>query len=88
MPRETTEEEKEEDDPLPNQYRRILQWAWALTLKLPTKALPREFAFNRYWKIADEMLDNPEKTTTPGCQQYTSEKTIDSQAKKTFQEVK
>ena len=39
-----------------------------LTLKLPTKALPSEFAFNRYWKTADEMLDRPEKTTTPDRQ--------------------
>jgi hypothetical protein len=48
----------------------VAYWRRALTLKLPTKALPSEFAFNRYWKIADEILDRPEKTTTPDCQVY------------------
>jgi len=45
-----------------------------LTLKLPTKALPREFEFNRYWKIADATLERPEKTTTPDYQRTSYEK--------------
>lgn len=34
-----------------------------LTLKLLTSALPRESAFKRYMKMADEMLERPEKMT-------------------------
>lgn len=39
-------------------------------LKLFTRAFPRELAFNRYWKIAEETLDRPEKTTIPRMSAY------------------
>lgn len=36
-----------------------------LTLKLVTSALPIELVLRRYWKMADDTLDRPEKMTIP-----------------------
>lgn len=34
-----------------------------LTLKLLIRAFPSEFVFSRYWKMAEEMFERPEKMT-------------------------
>jgi hypothetical protein len=44
-------------------------------LKLFTRAFPNEFVFNRYWNIADEIFDNPEKITIPSFQTVQDEHT-------------
>jgi hypothetical protein len=36
-----------------------------LTLKLVTSALPIELVLRRYWNMADDTLDRPEKMTIP-----------------------
>jgi hypothetical protein len=37
-------------------------------LKFCTRALPSELVWRRYWKMADDTFERPEKMTIPGCQ--------------------
>ena len=62
MPGQATEEE---DDPLQIISGQQGLGGDGLTLKLLTNALPNELVSKRCWNTADEMSDNPLKTTIP-----------------------